>query len=122
MQTQSDIPMVLDMIRETAQGIRTLEAEAAKALHEDADKQTHRNKMLEKCELLADLPDQAEPYLKDDDAVSERLRQGLRDFARRANMALDLESIFFMSALLYPDDYQEGEPNDLERFLARFKK
>ncbi|MFZ5426867.1 MAG: hypothetical protein ACOZEN_07820 [Thermodesulfobacteriota bacterium] len=121
MDTQSDIPKVLEMVRETAESIRALEAEAARVLHEDGDKQTHRFNMMEKCELLADMPDHAEPYLKGDDEVSERLRRGLKDFARRANMALDLESIFFMSALLYPEDYHDGDMNDLERFLARFE-
>ena len=43
------------------------------------------------------------------------------DFARRAGMALSLESIFFMGALLYPEDYQDGDRNDLERFLDRFE-
>jgi len=121
MDSQSDITKVLDIVRETARNIRTLEAEATKALQEDGDKDTHRFKMMEKCELLADMIDHAEPYLKGDDAVSDRLRRELKDFARRANMALDLESIFFMSALLYPEDYQDGDMNDLERFAARYE-
>jgi hypothetical protein len=121
MDTVSDIGKVLDMVRETAVSIRELEKSALVDLLGQGDKDSHRFKMMEKCELLAEMPEHAEPYLKGDDPVSERLRQGLKDFARRANMALDLESIFFMSALLYPDDYQDGEPNDLERFLTRFE-
>ena len=54
------------------------------------------------------------------DLAEDALLAGLEDFARRAGMALQLESIFFMGALLYPDDYEAGDPNDLERFLERF--
>jgi hypothetical protein len=121
MDTVSDMDKVLDMLRETARNIRRLEEEGLEALHVRGDKDTHRFNMMEKCELLADLFDHAEPYLKGDDPVTERLRAGLKDFSRRANMALDLQSIFFMSALLYPDEYQDGQPNDLERFLLRFE-
>lgn len=121
MEQLSDIAKVLEMVRETAQDIRRLEKDAMEALHGQGDTDAHRAMMLEKCELLADLPEHAEPYLKGDDAVTDSLRQGLKGFARRADMALNLESIFFMSALLYPDDYQDGEPNDLERFLARYE-
>lgn len=122
MEHESGIEHVLDQVRETARSIRELEAAGLDALHNKGDKDTHRFNMMEKCELLAELPEHAEPYLKGDDPVSERLRAGLKDFARRANMALDLESIFFMQALLYPDDYQDGEPNDLERFIMKFEK
>lgn len=122
MEHEAGIEHVLDMARDTARSIRELEAQALDALHNKGDKETHRFNMMEKCELLAELPEHAEPYLKGDDPATERLRAGLKDFARRANMALDLESIFFMSALLYPDDYQDGEPNDLERFVLRFER
>lgn len=121
MTNDNQIAKALEIVRETARQIRSLEKEALDALHGQGDKETHRFKMMEKCELLADMPDHAEPFLKGDDPASQRLRAGIKDFARRANMALDLESIFFMSALLYPDDYQEGDQNDLERFLARFE-
>jgi hypothetical protein len=121
MEKLSDITKVLDMVRETAQAIRRLEKDALDALHGRNDTNAHRAMMLEKCELLAVLPEHAEPYLKGDDAVTDSLRQGLKGFARRADMALNLESIFFMSALLYPDDYQDGDPNDLERFLTRYE-
>lgn len=121
MEKTPDVAKVLDMVRETAQTIRQLEKDAQEALHGQGDKEAHRAMMLEKCELLADLPEHAEPYLKSDDAVTDSLRKGLKGFAGRADMALNLESIFFMSALLYPDDYQDGDPNDLERFLARYE-
>ena len=120
MDNARDMTKALAVVAETARAVREAEREALEALHGRGDSQTNRFKMMEKCELLAEMTEHAEPYLKGEDPATQRLRQGLKDFARRANMALDLESIFFMSALLYPEDYREGEPNDLERFLARF--
>jgi len=52
------------------------------------------------------------------------IREGLKRFADSADNALSLDSVFYMSALLYPEDYHEGEANDLELFAeelhARF--
>jgi hypothetical protein len=110
----------LGMVRDTAESIRALEKDGWEALHSRGDKDAHRAAMLEKCELLADLPERAGHYLKGGGEAADQMRRGLKDFARRANMALDLESVFFMSALLYPEDYRDGDLNDLERFLARF--
>ncbi|WP_243438381.1 hypothetical protein [Fundidesulfovibrio soli] len=112
----------LKLLGDAAADIRRLEAEAAEALHGRGDKTAHREMMLEKCELLADLPENALDALGAEAATPEgrRLLTGAEGFARRANQALDLESIFYMSALLYPDDYQDGDPNDLERFIANF--
>jgi len=120
MERDTQFSAALKMIRETAREIRRLEADAQQALHGQGDTAVHRANLVEKCELLADLPQRVEPLLKGDDPAARKLLDGLQDFARRADMALNLESVFFMGALLYPDDYQDGDPNDLERFLASF--
>ena len=121
MKHDTELSAALGMVRETAREIRRLEADAHNALHSQGDTAAHRANLVEKCELLADLPERVEPLLKGGDPTAQKLRDGLQDFARRANMALDVESVFFMGALLYPDDYQDGEPNDLERFITRFE-
>ncbi|GAB6039117.1 hypothetical protein JCM15519_36760 [Fundidesulfovibrio butyratiphilus] len=108
---------VVEMIRQTAKTIRELEAQANRALLQQGDKITHRNNLLEKCELLMDLRDRAVPLVENNDPLSRRIRDGLEGFAKRANMAMNVDSIFFMGALLYPEDYEDGQPNDLERFL-----
>jgi len=122
MEHNTEFVTALDMVRETAREIRRLEAKAQDALLNRGDKAAHRANLVEKCELLADLPERVEPHLQGDAPRAQKLREGVRDFARRAGMALDVESVFFMGALLYPDDYQDGEPNDLERFVMRFQK
>jgi len=110
-----------EVVRDAAGRIRELEATAARLLHEAGDPAGHRKLMTEKCLVLESLPEAAEEALAGSEAEGvAAFVAGLEDFARRAGMALQLESIFFMGALLYPDDYQDGVPNDLERFLERF--
>ena len=112
----------LTLALEAAGEVRRLEAEASRALHEEGDTAAHRARLTEKCLALEALPEETAEALKDSDADgAAAFDAGLEDFARRAGMALSLESIFFMGALLYPEDYQDGDRNDLERFLDRFE-
>ncbi|MYL84722.1 hypothetical protein GTA51_16535 [Desulfovibrio aerotolerans] len=120
--TKSKVPAAAwEVVRDGAGRIRELEAAASRVLHENGDAPGHRKLMTEKCLVLEALPEAVEEALAgDESAGAAALLAGLEDFARRAGMALQLESIFFMGALLYPDDYEAGDPNDLERFLERF--
>jgi hypothetical protein len=106
-------------LRGQAAAVRDLEARAHVALHQQSDPATYKRLMEEKCRLLSDLPRRLGGPLE---AVDEPLRSAvadeLRSVARRADQALSLDSVFYMSALLYPEDYREGEDNDLEAFVA----
>lgn len=114
-------PQALETARKAAARIRELEAEANEALHGRGDTAGHRGLMIEKCETLADLPEAVEQLAAEADTPeAEEFLAGLADFARRAGQAMDLGSIFYMTALLYPEDYVAGEKNDLERFLDAF--
>lgn len=114
------IDAALDVVRRAARDIRRIEVEAGEALYGRGDTARHRALLTEKCETLVALPDTVGPLLPGAGGDAPKLKAGLEDFARRANQALDLESIFYMAALLYPEDYADGDPNDLERFLAEF--
>ena len=116
------IRAVLDAIEKEAVRIRTLEAEAKEALFERNDKQTYTLKLKEKTTTLMELPNTLEPLLVDLDVrAKEEIEQGLEGFAARAGNAWGLSSLFYMSALLYPDDYVEGDKNDLERFIDKLR-
>lgn len=107
---------------QAAARVRELEARAGEALHGRADTAAHRALMVQKCETLAELPETVEPLLGESPGpAAEEFLAGLADFSRRAGQALDLGSIFYMTALLYPEDYAEGDKNDLERFLEAFR-
>jgi hypothetical protein len=72
--------------------------------------------------LLMELPELVDPF---SDGMAKNVRAeievGLNSFARRAAQALELSSLFYMSALLYPEDYREGDRNDLELFIERLR-
>lgn len=109
-------------LRETAQTIRSIEASAGKDL-EKGDKEGYTEKMREKARLLQDLPETLGPLAEDlPDTVREPVEDRLERFSASAANSLRLNSVFYMYALLYSEDYTEGEPNDLERFIAELEK
>lgn len=112
----------LSALTMAAQRIRRLEEEARESLFVQDDPQTHRRKLEEKAMLLMELPELVGPFCETlDDNAREELEEQLDSFALRAGRAMELSSLFFMSGLLYPEDYKEGDPNDLEAFIERFR-
>ncbi|MGE4297329.1 MAG: hypothetical protein AB7E47_04800 [Desulfovibrionaceae bacterium] len=105
------------LLLNAAAAIRTLETEALDALHIRHDKDTHRAKLLAKCDVLMDLPLEAAALTAAlTPAEKERVDAKLDNLAARAGQATSIGSVFYMGALLYPDDYTDGEPNELEKF------
>ena len=97
--------------------LRHLEAEAKEALQQNSNTERYRQLMQQKALFLSALNDEAAGLLQDLPAEhQQRVTQRLGAFQRNAENALGLNSVFYMSALLYPDDHKEGEPNDLELF------
>ena len=97
-------------------GIASLEAEGG-ARRVAGDVEAFRDVMHEKAMLLAGMAREGEPHIV---ALPERMREKARlrlaRFTASAENALALDSVFYMSALLFPDEYRDGEPNDLELF------
>ncbi|MFH1914216.1 MAG: hypothetical protein ABIK45_08075 [Pseudomonadota bacterium] len=76
-----------------------------------------------KAELLASLSADAWKYTErlDGDEGTEVARR-LEQFSTSASTALRIGSVFFMTALLYPEDHNPGEPNDLETLIEGLKR
>ncbi len=113
---------VVAFLEDKAKRVRRLEAEADKALQGDGGQGAYGAKMRDKAMLLAALPNDVAPLLKaldPDDA--EDIRQRLNAFAASASRSLEIGSVFYMYALLYPEDHKPGELNDLERFTEELK-
>lgn len=70
--------------------------------------------MRRKAEMLAAMAEEAKPLLA---ALPGETRfnyaLALESFSASARMALRLNSSFYMSALLYPDDHKPGQPDNL---------
>lgn len=110
-----------DDLRRAARRIRQAEAEARAAI-DGGDEARYRELYAEKVDILLSLPDIVAQHVATlPDEAAERALDEAEGFARRAGQARRMNSIFYMYALLYPEDYTEGEPNDLERFIGRIE-
>jgi len=116
--TPTDFFLRLD---ESAREVRRIEEQALRDLGQH-NIESYRDGMRSKAELLAGLPAAFAPLLRTlPEDAAQAVRDGLRSFAHSAGNALSLNSVFYMSALLYPEDYREGEPNDLEVFAEELR-
>ncbi len=87
------------------------------------DKAGYSVHMHEKAEKLKDLDRLSRPFLKDlDSGERAEVMESLARFSEGAATALSLDSLFYMSALLYPDDHREGDPDNLQKLIMRLEK
>ncbi len=111
-------------LREWSDALSALEADAGVQLHEKKNETAYRDLMRQRAELLRSLPQKAEALpadIRQSPAFSQVL-EALRAFAEGADNALRLNSVFYMSALLYPDEHQPGEPNNLEQLIRAMER
>jgi hypothetical protein len=110
---------LIAQLEDAAARIRQAESVADGLRHDFA---AYRDALLAKIDILAGLPEQADEALSQlPEEVETDAAAKLEDLARRALQARDLDSIFYMSALLYPDDHVPGRPNELEAYIDRLK-
>lgn len=112
--------------------LKALENEHAKIMAYEAcalqalakgDKTEYTDKMRDKAILLAELNDNLGPLLSSvNSQFWENVKKKIAGFSENANLALDLDSSFFMSALLYPEDHVTGMPDNLQRLIMDIKK
>ncbi len=107
---------ILGRLESVAQKVRELECLARIALYEQDDPTAYRNLLYEKAELLMAVGDLADEFCLPDDVAEKLLR-----FSRNAQQAMELQSIFYMGALLYPDNYRENTPNELELVIQELR-
>ncbi len=111
-----------DWLDRIALRIKEIEKCASSALYELNDEQEYRRLMKEKALLLASLSEEGRGFAEAVGGLhGEEILSRLDRFSASASKALEIGSVFFMSALLYPEEYTEGEPNDLERFAQRVR-
>ena len=78
--------------------------------------------MTEKARQIANLSDECGPYLEKLPAdKKDAYAAEIERFSTSAKAALSLDSVFYMSALLYRDDHKEGEPDNLAVFIEKIK-
>jgi hypothetical protein len=115
------IEELIEFLEKKAGEVRRLEEEGD-ALLQSEGQRAFQIKAEAKAELLAALAEEAwklTEQLEGDQgkAIAQRLEQ----FSMSASTSLRIGSVFFMTALLYPEDHKPGEPNDLDVFIAELK-
>ena len=102
------------------------EAQAKACLNEADYAQAYKGLMAEKAGLIQQLPSGFRDAFSEKDESSraawEYIVNRLSEFAMGAENALSIDSPFYMSALLYPDEHKPGEPNNLELLIAELKR
>lgn len=113
---------VADWLDLQASAVRELETQALKALNELKNEGEYRRLMKEKALLLISLPEAGAACVELlGEPQGRKILSTLKRFSKSASSAVSIGSVFFMSALLYPEDYKEGDPNDLEIFAQNVR-
>lgn len=111
----------VEWLNDRCADITELEAEG-KRQRDAGDARAFCEVMRKKAALLAGIAKEGELHVE---ALPEKLKGNARSrlarFSASARNALALESVFYMSALLFPDDHHEGDPNDLELFREEIR-
>ncbi len=114
---------LLSWLQSQAKEITRLEKAAEIALNNDKNKTAYHRYMVEKAELLSKMFLSARPFYKDaSPEIAEIINTTLTGFSQNAMQALKLNSVFYMSALLYPDEHKAGEPNNLEKLVIKIEQ
>lgn len=105
-------------LRERHAAIKSREKDALSCLYADKDAISHRQLMMERAELIATLDVETKGMVAAlPESIRDETAEKLQRFANGARNALRLDSIFYMSALLYPDEHKAGEPDNMELLL-----
>lgn len=110
------------LVSDMAQQVATLERQASEVLQKNYSEEAYRDIMRQKATLLASLGKLTAPLIaqlpqtEQTAIIDERLMR----FSQSASNALNLNSVFYMSALLFPEDHEDGTPNDLEQFIEDY--
>ncbi len=112
---------LIEFLEEKAARVRQLEEEG-NAIIDTEGQRAFQVKLEAKAEILAALGEGAWKLTeKIDGELGNEIAQKLEQFSMSASAALRIGSVFFMTALLYPEDHKPGDPNDLETYIAELK-
>ena len=102
--------------------VMATEAQALARL-DAGDTTGHNELMRRKAELLSSMAEDAKPLLEPLPGETRfNYALALETFSASARMSLRLNSVFYMSALLYPDDHKPGQHDNLTLCIDRMEK
>lgn len=108
---------LITLLSSAASEIRKLESEAKRLLYDHADQQGYYRQLRDKAILLSGLTDAVSALEPLPPSVGSIIREKIGGFSFEADRALRVDSVFYMSVLLCPEDDQTGETNELEALI-----
>lgn len=82
----------------------------------------YKKKMREKATAISRLSEECAPLVEKLPADRrDEIAKEIERFSTSALAGLNLDSVFYMSALLYRDDHKDGEPDNLLAFIEKLK-
>lgn len=112
---------IVSLLDNAAQEINALEREAKQLLHETGNQQAYTLRLRQKALRLAGLIDELEGLDELPAHLRTMIQERVGSFSYEAERALRVDSIFYMSVLLYPENHADGTPNELEEFVAHLR-
>jgi len=115
----NSVAAIVAWLTEAHRDLKKLESDALAALYENEDEAAYRLLMRKRAERLAALDAEGKEVLKGvPKPLHRNVSQAVSRFSRGAQKSLELNSVFYMSLLLYPCGHQPGEPDNLECLIA----
>ena len=106
-------------LEERHRSLKDCERRALASLYDDGDEAAYRALMAERAKQIAALEADGAPLIAAlPDSLRSAATETLAGFSAGARTALRIGSVFYMSALLYPDEHKQGEPDNLQRLIA----
>lgn len=120
--SQDTLAELIEFLEERSLQVKRLEEEG-EAILQTGGQLDFQAKLEEKAELLGSLGEDAWKLTeKVGGELGKEIAQKLEQFSMSANTSLRIGSVFFMTALLYPEDHTPGEPNELDVFIEVLKE
>lgn len=114
---------LISVLTDQAEQIQRLETLAETLVEDPQQLQRYRAILEEKARILSGIARLVTPIMKKiPSEEADPIKQTLNRFSQSATTAMRIGSPFYMSALLYPQDHQTGEPNDLEVFIEQLRE
>lgn len=119
---ETPVAALVRWLRQRHDAVMNREAEALRLL-DAGDTAGYRAAMREKAALLEAMSGAAASVLAHlPGELRGKLAFALERFSSSARQSLSLDSVFYMSALLYPDAHKAGEPDNLALFIDRVER
>ena len=120
--TDQPLASLVTWLRNRQAEVMAAEAQALARL-DAGDTPGHNELMRRKAELLSTMAEDAKPLLEPLPGETRfNFALALESFSASARMSLSLNSVFYMSALLYPDAHKPGQPDNLTLCIDRMEK